>query len=190
MRFSVPDDLLDHRSSDPLDRRKSVTDITVIYRKITNPTIDIRRQDRNSHLPASVNVFSNLSRVIDHRSHQRCHILYRIIVFQVRSLVRDNRICRRMRLIERILCEIDHLIINLIRNLLIYSIFYTARNAFFFITIHKVLTFPLHHVALFLTHGTAHKVASSKRISGKITHDLHNLFLIYDTSVSRCQDWL
>ena len=87
MLFSVPDDLLDHRSSNPLDRRKSVTDITVIYRKITNPTIDIRRQDRNSHLSASVNVFGNLSRIVDDRSHKRCHIFYRIIIFQIRCLV-------------------------------------------------------------------------------------------------------
>ena len=87
MLFSVPDDLLDHRSSNPLDRRKSVTDITVIYRKITNPTIDIRRQDRNSHLSASVNVFGNLSRIVNDRSHKCCHIFYRIIIFQIRCLV-------------------------------------------------------------------------------------------------------
>ena len=94
-----------------------------------------------------------------------------------------------MRFIKCIFGKINHFIKNLIccffRNSSMDAPFY----AFFLITVNKVLTFPCHDITLFFGHCPAHKIASSKRVSGKAHYNLHNLFLINDTAVSRCKDF-
>ena len=95
-----------------------------------------------------------------------------------------------MGFVECILRKIDHFIIDLIGCLFINSIFNTARHTVLLISIDKDLALFLHHIALFLGHGTAKKIASSQCVSGKVTHDLHNLLLIDNTSVSRRQNRL
>ena len=113
-----------------------------------------------------------------------------MIIFQIGRLICDNCICRRMRLVKCVLCEIDHLIVDFICNLLRNSICHASRNVLFRIAVDKILALSLHHIRFFLTHRTAQKVTSPQRISGQIPHDLHNLFLINDTAVCRFQDRL
>ena len=64
----------------------------------------------------------------------------------------------------------------------------TAGYSFLCISVNEVCTLFLHDICLFLTHGTTNQVTSSHRITAQITHDLHNLLLIYDTAIGRCQD--
>ena len=95
-----------------------------------------------------------------------------------------------MRLVKCIFGKINHFIIDLICRLLVDSIGNTAWYALIRIPIHKVLTFFLHDVALLLGHCSSQEVTSSECITCQITHDLHNLLLIYDTAVSRRKDRL
>ena len=95
-----------------------------------------------------------------------------------------------MGFVKCILCKIDHFIVDLICNFLINPIFNTAWNTFLFVSINKSLTFFFHNVKFLLGHGSAEKVASSQGKSGKALHDLHNLLLVHDTTVSCLQDWL
>ena len=94
-----------------------------------------------------------------------------------------------MRLIKSIFCKIDHLIIDLICSLLINPVLDTSRYTGLFIAVNESFPFLFHDRCFFLGHGTTQKVTSSKCITCKITHDLHNLFLINDTAISRCKDW-
>ena len=55
-----------------------------------------------------------------------------------------------MGFVERVFREIDHLIIDLVRNLFINPVRHTARHAFGFIAVYKVLPFFLHDLGLFL----------------------------------------
>ena len=93
-----------------------------------------------------------------------------------------------MGFIECIFCKINHLVINFVCSfsgipLVIQpgtpssGLPYTKFRRSFSIT-----------DAFFLGHGTAHQIASSQRISCQISHDLHNLLLIYDTAVGRLQN--
>ena len=182
------DDCLDHRLSNTFDCCKPIADIAIVHRELSFSFIDVRRKNFYSHLPAGINIFCHFSRIVNNRRHKRRHKFYRIVIFQICSLISDNRIGRRMRLVKCIFCKINHLIINLIGNLFTDSVCNTSRNPFRLISIYKVLALFLHHIALFLGHRTAHQVASSKCIPSQIPHNLHNLLLIHNTSIRRFQN--
>ena len=93
-----------------------------------------------------------------------------------------------MGLVKRVLSKIDHLVIDLVRRFLVNSVLHTSRDIRLFIAVHKDLTLFLHHVSLFLRHSAPQKVAPPQCVSRKITHNLHNLFLIYNTPVSRLKN--
>ena len=59
-----------------------------------------------------------------------------------------------MGFIKCVLCKIDHFVIDLIGRFLIDPVGDTARHIFLRIAIHKILPLFLHHIALFLGHGT------------------------------------
>ena len=90
-----------------------------------------------------------------------------------------------MRLIEGILRKVCHLIVDLVCDLLGDAIGDTARNPLFHISVNEILALFCHNRSFLLGHGTAHQVASSKSIACKITDDLHNLLLVYDTAIGR-----
>ena len=95
-----------------------------------------------------------------------------------------------MGLIKSIFGEINHFIIDFICRCLINSICNTSGNSLRFISINKVLALFFHDRGLLFGHCTAHQVASAQSITCQVTNDLHNLFLIDNTPISRLQDWL
>ena len=95
-----------------------------------------------------------------------------------------------MGIIKSIFGEINHFIIDFICRCLINSICNTAWNSLCFISVNKVLALLFHDRGLLFGHCTAHQVASAQSITCQVTNDLHNLFLIDNTPISRLQDWL
>ena len=93
-----------------------------------------------------------------------------------------------MRLVEGILREVDHLVIDVVRRRLIDAPRDAARDVLLRITIDEVLPLLLHDLRFFLAHGTAHEVRASHRVAGEITHDLHDLLLVDDTAIGRLED--
>ena len=147
---------IDDRAAHTLDCRKPITNRAIIHRKSICTSIDIRRKDLNIHLSAYLNIFCHFCRHFNHRCHKRSHKFHRIVIFQKRRLIRNNRIGCCMGFIKCILCKIDHIIIYLVCRLLGNPVCNTSRNPLFFITINKVLTFPRHDISLFLGHRTTH----------------------------------
>ena len=90
-----------------------------------------------------------------------------------------------MRLIKCIFCKIDHLIVNMVCRLFINPIGDTALYSLCLISINEVLTLFFHDSRLFLTHCTAHQIASAHGIASQVTDDLHNLLLVNDTAIGR-----
>ena len=93
-----------------------------------------------------------------------------------------------MRLVEGILREVDHLIIDVVRRRLIDAPRDAARDVLLRITIDEVFPLLLHDLRFLLTHGTAHEVRAPHRVAGEITHDLHHLLLVDDTAIGRLED--
>ena len=88
-----------------------------------------------------------------------------------------------MGLVKCIFCKVNHLIVDVVGRLLINPILHTALNALLLIAVHEIMAFLFHDRGLLLTHGPAHQVAPSHGVSGQVTHDLHDLLLVYDTAV-------
>ena len=95
-----------------------------------------------------------------------------------------------MGLVERVFCKIDHLVIDLIRNLLINPVLYAPRYIGLFIAIDKDLPLPAHHIPFFLGHGTPQQVAPPHGVACQIPDDLHDLLLIDDAAIGGRQDGL
>ena len=57
-------------------------------------------------------------------------------------------------------------------------------------TVDEVFALFRHHVVLFLTHGSAHKIAPAIGVSRQRAYDLHNLLLIDHAAVGGTEDRL
>ena len=95
-----------------------------------------------------------------------------------------------MGFIKGVFGKIHHGFINMAGYLCRNSFCHTAGYVFFFIAVHEILTFLLHDILFFLTHGTANQVRTAHSIAAQLLHNLHNLFLIHDTSIGGRQDFL
>ena len=93
-----------------------------------------------------------------------------------------------MRLVEGILCEIGHVIVDLVRRFLIDSLRYAARNMLGFISVDEILTLLRHDRSLLLAHCAPDQVCASQCVAAKAPHNLHNLLLIDNAAIGRLQD--
>ena len=183
-------DRLHDRLSNALDRGQAVADGRALHRKYSGAFVYIRRQNLYSHLPAVHDILGDFSRIFNTGCHQSRHEFHRIIALQIRGLIRHDRVRCRMRLIERILRKVDHLIVDLIRHFLVNAVGNTAGHALLRISVDEIAALLLHHRSLLLRHGAAHQITPAKRITAELAYDLHNLLLIDNTSVGRLQDRL
>ena len=79
--LTLGDDHVHHGPAHTLDGGKSVTDPVSGYREAAVSLVDIRRQDRDSHVPAGENVLGDLRGVVHHGGHERRHEFLWIIIF-------------------------------------------------------------------------------------------------------------
>ena len=93
-----------------------------------------------------------------------------------------------MGFIKGIGSEADHLIIDLIGNLLGDTIGNAALYSFFLVSVDKVLPLRFHHLCLLFGHGTAHQITSSITVACQTPDDLHNLLLVNNTAIGSCKN--
>ena len=111
--------------------------------------------------------------------------------FQPCGLNGDNAIGRCMGLIKGIGGKCGHFIKELIGNRFGNAVADTSGNedlSIFLKPVNEDFTFLGHDIVFFLGHGTPNQVTAAIGISGKVTDDLHDLFLIDDTAVSDGKD--
>ena len=92
-----------------------------------------------------------------------------------------------MRLVESILREIGHGIIDFVSHLLINMSVHTAVDILLFVAVYEVFPSGIDDILLLLAHGTADIIGFTHGIACKRAHYLHYLFLVDDTSVGRRQ---
>ena len=91
-----------------------------------------------------------------------------------------------MRLIERIGGKVRHSVEYFIRCVRINAVPHGSRhayNAVLLYAVHKVMPFLLHNIVLLFCHCAAHKVAAAHRIARNVTHNAHDLLLIYHAAI-------
>ena len=186
--LSLVHDLLDKAASDILDRRQAKADAARHDGEIVVGFIDIRRQQRNAHRAALGNILGDLDRASQHRRHERRHIFARVIAFEPRGLVRDHRVADGMRLVERVVRKVVHLVVDGFRRLLRNAVCDAAGDIARGVAPDKGAALLFDVLDLLFAHGAAHHVRLAKRISGKLPENLNDLLLIENAAVGDGKD--
>ena len=93
-----------------------------------------------------------------------------------------------MGLIKGILGKVNHLVINPVCHLFGNPLGNTACNPLLLIAVDEALPCLLHDGGLLLGHGSSQEIRSAHGKAGQVSHNLHNLLLIYDDSIGIFQD--
>ena len=200
------DECIDDAAADRLDRVQAAADRVILRkrrvarglpcifhtlgREAALALIDGRRQDLYAARATVHQIFRAFSGVVDDRRHERRHVLDRIIALQIGRLHRDDGVRRRVRLVERVLREVRHLVVDVARDLLADPVCDAAGDIGFRIAVNEFLALLRHDLRLFLRHRAADQIGPSHRVAGEIADDLHDLLLIDDAAVRRFQNRL
>ena len=95
-----------------------------------------------------------------------------------------------MGFIERVLGEVDHVVIDPVGRLRRDPLCRASRYVLLRIAVDKIAALLLHDLLFFLAHRPSDEIRASERIAAEVLHDLHDLLLVDDTPVGRCQDRL
>ena len=152
--------------------------------------VDIRRQDGNTHVLTLSNITGNFSGRIQHRGHQRRHVLPGIMALQVRCLVRNHRIANRMGLVKGVVCKGDDFIIDGLAHRFRHAVGDATSNALLLVTIDEDLSLCLDDFHLFLGNGPANIIRLTHGITAQTAKNLNNLLLVDNTAVGYLQDRL
>ena len=114
--------------------------------------------------------------------HRRGQELDRVVRFQIRGLIREQRIGRRVRFVEAVFGELAQAVEDRVRRGLRRC---RARRA-----LRRSGRAARPSRLDLLAHGAAQKIGLGERVAGKICADLLHLLLIGDDAVGRVQDRL
>ena len=95
-----------------------------------------------------------------------------------------------MGFVEGIGSEVRHLVEDPAGGLLRDPVSDAARYPLLGVSVNEVLPLLLHHLRLFLGHGSPHQVRPAQAVACQLLDDLHYLLLVNDTAVGGLQDRL
>ena len=149
---------VDDGRTDGLDRVHAEADVSVLDSEGAASQIHIRGQDLDAHIPDDADVLGHFRRPVENRSHHGREEFRRIVGPQIGGLEGHDGIARRVGLIEGVLAEVNHLVVDMICDFLGDAFFDAALNAFGFVSVDEVLPLLLHDLCLFLRHGLSNEV--------------------------------
>ena len=163
------------------------SDLSVLYAVSAEAPVNIGRQDLYSHIAAVPYIQSRRLRVSHNAGKKSRHVLERIIVFEISSLIRYDRVSSRVRFVEGVLGEADHAVEDRLRYIPRHSVRYGSRDLDIsegvLLSVDEVFLFSLHLVHLLLGHHPADFIRPSVAVACKVADDLHDLLLVDDASV-------
>ncbi len=169
------DDVVYSRFANALDRRQRIENLSFAHLKCAEGSHDGWCHDIDTQtigLAPEVIELVGVGHIVGHRRGEK---LDRIMRLHVGGLIRHDRVCCGVRLIEAIVGELGQQVEDHIRLRLID----TACNRPFDET--NALLVHLH--ADLLTHGATQKVSFTERVARKHLRDLHYLLLINDNAL-------
>ena len=190
MLFALLDHLLHCADPDAAQGAQTEPEPLPLDGKVSPRLIDIGRIDRNVLFLHIDNVFCDLFDLVNTIIEDACQELFRVILFQIGRLIRDDRIGGGVRFVECIGGKALHLR----KQLGAYFGRDPARGAagniaaFVKIAVNELVLLRHQFRAVLFGHGAAHEVCLSERVSRKVLEDLHDLLLIDDDTVSLFQN--
>ena len=143
--------------------------------------IDIRCID--PYVPFTA-VLHELRSLISLLCQGTAHILSKIMILQVCSVIRNKCVAGCVGFVERITSKILHHGKKFIRFIRRNSFCHTSWNAAAFVTINEYRLLMLQLIRLLLAHIPADFIRLRNRITGKLHTNRHNLLLVNDSPVS------
>ena len=175
-------------SPDALDRRQAEADhalaalagLLVQRREIDIAVVDVRRHHLDAHLPALADVLDDLVRVAHFVGQQGRHELDGPVGLHVRRLVRDERVPRRVALVEAVAREPLDQLEDLLRLVLLQALADAAGE--------EPLLLLLDDAGLLLADRLDERVCVAQRDVPQPVADLHDLFLVGHDAVGLFED--
>ncbi len=170
------DQRFDRCSADPLYRAKAIENRAIAgHAEVIGRPVDARCLQFEAELTAVVLERHEAIGIVQICAHYCGHERSWIMRFQVCGLVRQHRVCSRMRLVETIPCELLHQIEDACRSRLGHAAFGRAR--------HEDLALLRHLLGFLLAHRTTQEIGAAEGITREHLRDLHNLFLVQNNAV-------
>ena len=152
--------------------------------------VDVRRQELDAALAALIEVLAHLVGRVEHAGQKCRHVFFRIVALEVCRLIRDDRIGRGVRLVERVVREGVNFLVNFLRGLLVDAVCHAAGDIARGIAVQKRLALALDVLDLLLAHRAAQHVCLAERVASELLEDLDDLLLIHDAAIGDRQDRL
>ena len=164
---------------DALERGERVVDRVRLDVEIDTRAIDRRRLDLDAEplrLGAEFGKLVGIGHVVGHRRGQE---LDRIVRLHVGGLVGDQRVGRRVALVEAVVGKAREQLEDRLRLPLLDAVRHRAFD--------EALALRLHLAADLLAHGAAQQVGFAERVAGEPPRGLHHLLLIDDDAEGLAQ---
>jgi hypothetical protein len=168
--------------ADALDRRERVADRALVDVEDHARAVDGGRFDDDAETLRLTAEFRELVGVVEIERHQRGEELDRVVRLHVGGLVRDQRISRRVRLVEAVIGEFREQVEYLVGERLGQAVGDGA--------LHETVALGVHLGLDLLAHGAAQQVRVAERVAGELLGRLHHLFLVHDDAEGLAQDRL
>ena len=172
------------------DCPQSESDPVAFHAEVILGSVDIRRQHGDAQLLALGNIAGDLAGRVQHRCHQRRHVLPGIVTFQIRRLVSHHRVAHCVGLIEGIVCEGHDFIVKGLGNGLLDSVGNAAPDSLLRIAVNKDLPFFLDDLHLLFGDRPADIIRLPHGIAAQLAEDLNDLLLIDDAAIGNLQNRL
>src|SRR3954468_4974592 len=171
---------VDGSASYVLYRGQTETDSFAMRCKVRVADVDIGWLDGNTHLAALVDVLDHFVGAAGFSGEHGGHELDRIVRLEICSVIREQRIGGRVRLVEAVFGELRHQVEYLLDLALIEA---TLDR-----TLNEALALLRHLLDILLPHRATEKVGFAERVSGETLPYLHHLLLINDDAKRLAQD--
>ena len=170
VRFTLGDNRLGNRATNAAHAGQAEANAFVKRREFQIRRVHVGRQNGNARMRAARDVFNELVGVA-HVARQHCgHVFVRVVRLQIRRAHNENRICGRVRFVERVLRELLGVRPNLVCDLERIAVFDSAVAP---------VVLQLHHdVELFLAHSLTQLVGLACREAAHDHRHLHDLLLV------------
>ena len=168
--FPLRDDIRNEVPPESLDRQQSEEDFAVRDGEPRFRRVHVGRYHFDAESPAFGDVLHHLVGPVQHAGDLAREELRGVMTFEVRGLVREGRIGRRVGFIEGIGREADHLVEDLVGGIL--------RNAVLPAPGDEVHPLLFHDLVFLFGHGPSDDVRVAVRVPRQFPADLHDLLLV------------
>jgi len=160
-----------------IDRRYS------LWHELQPAAVHVRRQDGNAHPFAFAHQHRNFFGVIDFVREQTSHEFDRMVRFQKRRLITDQRIGRAMALVESVASKFFKQIKDRVRLFLPDLVGACATG-------NEICALFRHLFLVLFAHGAPQQIRLPHRITSQLARCRHHLFLVNHHAISVGADFL